>query len=186
MHDAEELVTMARWTREARPLLESRFPGVPWERLEVSQAHAATAIGLMGAVVAGAAAMGGAHGRAQPVLPGRARRVRGARDGASGAGGAVQGLHAGRGDRSPGGAPVRGVGLAAAQGRRGADDVEAERPPGAPPLVLAGVHALAHALTSRRRPSPQGRSPPGVIGLSCGSCAATGRPSPPSTAAQQS
>ncbi|WP_211370731.1 HXXEE domain-containing protein, partial [Nonomuraea turkmeniaca] len=47
VHDAEELATMARWVRAARPRLEERFPWIPWERLEVSQQHVNVAIGLM-------------------------------------------------------------------------------------------------------------------------------------------
>ncbi|MGW4791295.1 HXXEE domain-containing protein, partial [Nonomuraea sp. NPDC004297] len=56
VHDAEELATMARWTRTARPRLERRLPQVPWERLELSQEHVNVAIGLMGGVVAAASA----------------------------------------------------------------------------------------------------------------------------------
>ncbi len=72
---------MAGWTRRARPQLERRLP--PWDRLDVSQRHVTTAIGLMGGATAGAAAMGartggrsatfqavpagfGRHGRARP------------------------------------------------------------------------------------------------------------------------
>ncbi|MGI5281775.1 HXXEE domain-containing protein [Nonomuraea polychroma] len=57
VHDAEEVATMAGWARKARPRLERRFPNVPWERLEVSQRHVNVAIGLMGGVMAGAAAL---------------------------------------------------------------------------------------------------------------------------------
>ncbi|SDJ20586.1 hypothetical protein SAMN05421874_10159 [Nonomuraea maritima] len=68
---------MAGWTRRARPRLERRLP--PWDRLDLSQRRVTTAIGLMGGVMAGAAAMGGRsatfqaapagfgrHGRARP------------------------------------------------------------------------------------------------------------------------
>ncbi|MEV4472914.1 HXXEE domain-containing protein [Nonomuraea sp. NPDC049504] len=157
VHDAEELVTMARWTREARPLLESRFPGVPWERLEVSQAHAATAIGLMGAVVAGAAAMGARTGGHSPSFQ------------TALAGFGVHGVvHLAQAALFRGYTPgvvtaplvVLPYAVWAWRRLRAAGVPTTSKPSGllALPLVLAGVHALAHALTSRR-PSPQGRSP---------------------------
>ncbi|MER7367155.1 HXXEE domain-containing protein [Nonomuraea wenchangensis] len=68
VHDAEELATMAGWLRSARPRLEEQFPGVPWERLEMSQAHVTVAIGLMGGIVAGAAARGAATGGRSPLF----------------------------------------------------------------------------------------------------------------------
>ncbi|NUO98781.1 MAG: HXXEE domain-containing protein, partial [Nonomuraea sp.] len=68
VHDAEELATMAGWTRRARPELERRFPGVPWERLEASQAQVNVAIGLMGGVIAGASALGARTGGRSPAF----------------------------------------------------------------------------------------------------------------------
>jgi hypothetical protein len=68
VHDAEELATMARWSRSARPRLERLFPSVPWERLEVSQAHVTVAIGLMGAVMAAASAEGARTGGRSPLF----------------------------------------------------------------------------------------------------------------------
>ncbi|WP_067968161.1 HXXEE domain-containing protein [Nocardiopsis trehalosi] len=65
VHDAEELATMPGWARRARPRLEAALPWVPgrvWDRMDVSPAHAATAIGLMGAIVAAAAADGARTG----------------------------------------------------------------------------------------------------------------------------
>lgn len=59
VHDAEELMTMAGWTRRAHPRPERRLP---WDRLDVSQPHVTTAIGLMGGATAGAAAMGARTG----------------------------------------------------------------------------------------------------------------------------
>ncbi|MFG3440644.1 HXXEE domain-containing protein [Nonomuraea sp. NPDC047897] len=154
VHDAEELATMARWTREARPWLAERYPQVPWERLEVSQRHASVAIGLMGGVVAGAAALGartggrsrtfqtalagfGAHG---VVHLAQAAAVRGYTPGAVTAPLVVLPFTAWAWRRlRAAGVPVRGgaatwAGLAAL------------------PLVLGGVHALAHTLTRPRPP----------------------------------
>ncbi|MEV4564781.1 HXXEE domain-containing protein [Nonomuraea sp. NPDC049419] len=194
VHDAEELVTMARWTREARPLLESRFPGVPWERLEVSQAHAATAIGLMGAVVAGAAAMGARTGGHSPSFQ------------AALAGFGVHGVvHLAQAAVFRGYTPgvvtaplvVLPYAVWAWRRLRAAGVPTTSKPSGllALPLVLAGVHALAHALahalTSRRRrhpsrpaPRPRGRSSWSdrpLVRLLRGD-----RPSHPGTAAQRS
>ncbi|MFC3997983.1 HXXEE domain-containing protein [Nocardiopsis sediminis] len=69
LHDAEELITMPGWARRARPRLEAAFPAVPggvWDRLDVSRTHAATAIGLMGVVMAAAAADGARTGGRSP------------------------------------------------------------------------------------------------------------------------
>jgi hypothetical protein len=68
VHDAEELATMARWTREARPRLERLCPGIPWHRLEMSQRQANAAIGLMGGLVAGASAAGAVSGGRSPLF----------------------------------------------------------------------------------------------------------------------
>ncbi|MFG1944754.1 HXXEE domain-containing protein [Nonomuraea sp. NPDC048826] len=68
VHDAEELATMARWSRAARPRLERLFPSAPWERLEVSQRHVNVAIGLMGAVMAAASAEGARTGGRSPLF----------------------------------------------------------------------------------------------------------------------
>ncbi|CAL9483633.1 hypothetical protein SUDANB121_03106 [Nocardiopsis dassonvillei] len=65
LHDLEELATIPGWSRRARPRLRRALPGVPekvWDRLDVSPAHNATAIGLMGLVVAAAAADGARTG----------------------------------------------------------------------------------------------------------------------------
>ncbi|MEV8453562.1 HXXEE domain-containing protein [Streptomyces sp. NPDC052095] len=65
VHDLEELATMARWARAARPVLRERFPRLPetvLERMEVSQREAGVAIGLMGGLVAAAAADGARTG----------------------------------------------------------------------------------------------------------------------------
>ncbi|GGY91670.1 HXXEE domain-containing protein [Streptomyces nitrosporeus] len=69
VHDLEELATMARWAADARPRLQERFPRVPgrvWERLDLRQREAATAIGLMGGVVAAASAAGARSGGHSP------------------------------------------------------------------------------------------------------------------------
>ncbi len=150
VHDAEELATMARWTRAARPRLEERLPGVPWERLEVSQRHVNVAIGLMGGVVAGAAALGartGGRGAVfQAALAGfgahgvmhlaQAALFRGYTPGVATAPLVVlpYSVWAWRRLRASG-VPVRpGYGGVLAL-----------------PLVLAGVHALAHTLVNRRQ-----------------------------------
>ncbi|GAA2952448.1 HXXEE domain-containing protein [Streptomyces flavovirens] len=69
VHDAEELATMARWARSARPRLQERFPGVPdrvWRRLDLPQRQVDIAIGLMGGVVAAASAAGSRTGGRSP------------------------------------------------------------------------------------------------------------------------
>src|SRR5690606_6625877 len=61
IHDAEELATMAHWSRRARPRLERTLPWVPptvWDRMDLSQEHVNLSIGLVGCVVAAAAADG--------------------------------------------------------------------------------------------------------------------------------
>ncbi|WP_406673116.1 HXXEE domain-containing protein [Nonomuraea sp. N2-4H] len=149
VHDAEELATMARWTRQARPRLESCFPGVPWERFEVSQAHVNAAIGLMGGVVAGAAALGARTGGRSPVFQ------------AALAGFGVHGvLHLAQAALVRGYVPgvvtaplvVLPYAVWAWRRLRAAEVPVTSRTGGlaALPLVLAGVHALAHALTGRR------------------------------------
>ncbi|RJL25180.1 HXXEE domain-containing protein [Bailinhaonella thermotolerans] len=65
VHDLEELVTMAGWSRRARPRLEERLPWVPahvWDRLDVPQAHVNVAIGGMAVIVAAASAAGARSG----------------------------------------------------------------------------------------------------------------------------
>ncbi|MGR6921752.1 HXXEE domain-containing protein [[Actinomadura] parvosata] len=150
VHDAEELATMARWTRAARPRLEERFPRVPWERMEMSRAHASVAVGLMGGVMATASALGartggrsavfqaalagfGAHG---VVHLAQAALFRGYTPGVVTAPAVVipYAVWAWRRVRRAG-VPANGPGAAVA----------------AFPLVLAGVHAAAHALTARRK-----------------------------------
>jgi Protein of unknown function with HXXEE motif len=76
-HDLEELATMAPSSRRIVARLRSRYPRIPggvWERLEVSPAHVAVAIGLMGTVMTAAAAVGarsgGRSGFYQAVLAG--------------------------------------------------------------------------------------------------------------------
>ncbi|MEU0570066.1 HXXEE domain-containing protein [Nonomuraea sp. NPDC005983] len=68
VHDAEELATMARWTRTARPRLEQRYPTVPWERFELSQKQVNVALGLMAGVMAGASALGARSGGRSPLF----------------------------------------------------------------------------------------------------------------------
>ncbi|MFI8345342.1 HXXEE domain-containing protein [Streptomyces sp. NPDC085639] len=62
VHDLEEVATMARWTRTRIPVLRERHPRVPdriWGRLEaVDGREFATAVGVMGLVVAAASADG--------------------------------------------------------------------------------------------------------------------------------
>ncbi|WP_329404095.1 HXXEE domain-containing protein [Streptomyces melanogenes] len=61
VNDAEELLTMAPWSRTAVPRLKARFPRVPdavWNRMEVTQPQVNTAIGLMALLMAAAAADG--------------------------------------------------------------------------------------------------------------------------------
>ncbi|HUR07141.1 MAG TPA: HXXEE domain-containing protein [Nonomuraea sp.] len=154
VHDAEELATMARWTREARPELERRYPRVPWQRLEMSQRQVNAAIGLMGGVVAGASAAGALTGGRSPVFQAVLAGF-----GLHGVGHLAQSAIA-RG-YTPGvvTAPVvvipftlwawrrlKAAGVPAASGRSALAGLAAL------PLVLGGVHALAHALTKRRTP----------------------------------
>lgn len=71
LHDAEELATMAGWAERARPRLEARLPRVPrgvWRRLSVSQRHVNVSIGLMGCVIAAAAADGARTDGASPLF----------------------------------------------------------------------------------------------------------------------
>jgi hypothetical protein len=77
VHDLEELATMASSSRRIVARLRSRYPNIPggvWQRLEVSPAHVAVAIGLMGTVMTAAAAAGarsgGRSGFYQAVLAG--------------------------------------------------------------------------------------------------------------------
>ncbi|MFD9519883.1 HXXEE domain-containing protein [Streptomyces sp. NPDC059979] len=62
VHDLEEVATMARWSRTRVPALRERHPRVPervWRRLEaVDGREFATAVGVMGLVVAAASAAG--------------------------------------------------------------------------------------------------------------------------------
>ncbi|MGW0392689.1 HXXEE domain-containing protein [Streptomyces sp. NPDC003042] len=62
VHDLEEVATMARWSRSRVPVLRSRHPRVPdriWRGVtDVDSREFATAVGLMGLVVATAAADG--------------------------------------------------------------------------------------------------------------------------------
>ncbi|MFE9383798.1 HXXEE domain-containing protein [Streptomyces sp. NPDC007025] len=62
LHDAEEVAMVSRWTRTRVPELRERIPGVPeavWERLEsLDGRRFATAVGVMGVIVAAAAADG--------------------------------------------------------------------------------------------------------------------------------
>ncbi|MEV0379696.1 HXXEE domain-containing protein [Nonomuraea sp. NPDC050643] len=153
VHDAEELATMAGWARRARPRLEERFPGVPWERLEVSQRHVNVAIALMGGVMAGAAAMGARTGGRSPVFQAALAGF-----GLHGVGHLVQAAVT-RG-YTPGAvtAPVvvipysvwawRRLRRAGVPVRSGPASTAALA---AFPLVLGGVHAVAH-LATRRRP----------------------------------
>ncbi|WP_336210502.1 HXXEE domain-containing protein [Nonomuraea sp. LPB2021202275-12-8] len=150
VHDAEELATMARWTRSARPRLEQRFPGVPWQRLEVSQRHVNVAIGLMGGVIAAASAAGARSGGRSPAFQSVLLAF-----GAHGA------MHLAQGAVTRGYTPglvtapvvvipfsvwawrrLKAAGVPVSAGWAGAAMF---------PLVLGGVHALAHAATRPRR-----------------------------------
>ncbi|RCV52816.1 HXXEE domain-containing protein [Marinitenerispora sediminis] len=65
VHDTEELLTMSRWGRSARRRLAARHPEVPefvWRALDRPQTHVNVAIGLVGAVMAAAAADGARTG----------------------------------------------------------------------------------------------------------------------------
>ncbi|MBB5779496.1 HXXEE domain-containing protein [Nonomuraea jabiensis] len=158
VHDVEELATMARWTRSARPQLEERLPWVPWERLEVSQRHVNVAVGLMGGVMAGASALGARTGGRSPVFQAallgfgahgvmhlaQAAVTRGYTPGAVTAPVVVIpfSVWAWRRLRAEG-VPVR-TGAAAWAGLA------------ALPILLAGIHAAAHTLT---RPRTRPRRP---------------------------
>ncbi|WP_329026083.1 HXXEE domain-containing protein [Streptomyces sp. NBC_00690] len=63
LHEAEEAAVMARWLRQNLPRLQERFPRVrqeTWDRLrdDMTPGRVRTAIGLMGLVMAAAAADG--------------------------------------------------------------------------------------------------------------------------------
>jgi len=69
INDAEELATMAAWSRRAIPRLRARHPRVPeavWSAVRVTGPESAVAIGLMGALVAAAAWRGHATGGRSP------------------------------------------------------------------------------------------------------------------------
>ncbi|MEU4573954.1 HXXEE domain-containing protein [Nonomuraea sp. NPDC023979] len=161
VHDAEELATMAGWARAARPRLEKRFPGVPWERLEVSQRHVNVAIGLMGGVMAGASALGartgGRSATFQTVLLG------------FGAHGVV---HLAQAAATRGYTPgvvtsplvvipfsvwawrrLKASGVPVAGGAKSWAGLAAF------PLLLGGVHAVAHAVAARRPADGPGNGP---------------------------
>ncbi|MFI9723740.1 HXXEE domain-containing protein [Streptomyces sp. NPDC052396] len=70
LNDIEELATMDRFTRERLPVLRARFPRVPeriWGSMaEVDGRRFAVAVGVMGAIVAAAAADGHRTGGRSP------------------------------------------------------------------------------------------------------------------------
>lgn len=77
VHDAEELATMPAWSARRYENIRARYPNLPprlLSALRMSPAHAATAIGIMGGVVAAASAAGartgGRSGFYQTVLAG--------------------------------------------------------------------------------------------------------------------
>ncbi|NRQ39248.1 HXXEE domain-containing protein [Nonomuraea sp. NN258] len=150
VHDAEELATMAGWARAARPRLERLWPGVPWERFEVSQRHVNVAIGLMGGVMAGASALGARTGGRSPAFQSALA--------AFGAHGVVHlVLAAATRGYTPGAAtaPLVVIPFSVWAWRRLKRAGVPVRAPGGPalaalPLVLGGVHALAHLLTRPR------------------------------------
>lgn len=152
LHDVEELVTMAGWVRKRRAKLEQRFPAVPpkvWDRLDVSQPHVNVSLGLMAGVMTAASAAGaisgGRNGFYQATLAG------------FGVHGAIHLLQA---------AAVRGYtpGVITAPIVVIPFSVWAWRQLDVPkkmtasslaglalfPVVLAGVHGLAHVLTTPR------------------------------------
>ncbi|MEV0203090.1 HXXEE domain-containing protein [Nonomuraea sp. NPDC050691] len=162
LHDAEELATMPGWARRARPRLERRFPGVPWERLDVSRAHATVAIGLMGGAVAALSAAGARTGGRSPAFQ-MALAAFGLHGVAHVAQAALTGGY------TPGvvTSPLVVIPFTVwARRRLRAAGVEAPRggaltagAVAAVPLLLAGVHTAAHALTRRRRNTPRAGAP---------------------------
>jgi hypothetical protein len=69
IHDAEELLTMARWSRQARARLASRYPWIPdrvLHVLDVLPGQIPIGIGLVGVPMTAAAMAGAAtHGRSR-------------------------------------------------------------------------------------------------------------------------
>ncbi|RSN16276.1 HXXEE domain-containing protein [Nonomuraea sp. WAC 01424] len=157
VHDAEELATMAGWVRRARPRLERLYPGVPWERFELSQAQVNVAIGLMGGVMAGVSALGARTGGRSPVFQSvlagfglhgvvhlaQAAATRGYTPGVATAPVVVIPFSVWAWRR------LRQAGVVAAPGRAGVAGLAAL------PLVVGGVHAAAHLLTRRRTKAPR-------------------------------
>ncbi|MFI6786482.1 HXXEE domain-containing protein [Nonomuraea sp. NPDC050383] len=152
VHDAEELVTMPGWAGRAGPRLRRRFPGVPWERLDVSRAHTTVAIGLMGGAVAALSAAGARTGGRSPAFQAALT--------AFGLHGVVHLAQAAvtRG-YTPGAvtAPLVVIPFTVWARRRLREAGVPAPPRGssavgalAVPLLLAGVHAAAHAVTRRR------------------------------------
>ena len=65
VHDLEELVTAPGWVERAGPRLRRRLPWVPervWDRVATDRGHTALAIGLVGLLIAAAAADGARTG----------------------------------------------------------------------------------------------------------------------------
>lgn len=154
LHDLEELVMIPGWSRRARPRLERVLPWVPsrvWDSLDVSPRHNATAIGLVGLIVAAAAADGartnGRSGFYQTTLL---------------AFGAHSLAHIGHAVATRGYTPgvvtaplvVAPFSLWAWRRLRRAGVLEATRSTSlellALPVTLAAVHGLAHVLTNAR------------------------------------
>ncbi|MGW1227341.1 HXXEE domain-containing protein [Streptomyces sp. NPDC002530] len=70
-NDLEEIATMAGWLRTARPRLRKRLPWVPeriWRRTDLGRREITTAIGLMGCLIAVAAADGARTGGRSPLF----------------------------------------------------------------------------------------------------------------------
>jgi hypothetical protein len=149
---------------------------VPWERLEVSQRHVNVAIGLMGGLMAGASALGARTGGRSPVFQ------------AALAGFGLHGVtHLAQAAITRGYTPgvvtapvvVIPFSVWAWRRLRAAGVTDGPGPSSlwaaaAVPMVLGGVHALAHVLTEPRRPAVRRLPPtrmPGRAGRDSGATA---------------
>jgi Protein of unknown function with HXXEE motif len=154
VHDLEELATMASSSRRIVGRLQARYPRLPdgvWERLEVSPAHVAVAIGLMGTVMTAAAGAGarsgGRSGFYQAVLAGFGWHAVGHVAQAVAVGGYAPGVVTAPVVAAPFSVwawwRLRAAGVPAALGRSSAWGMVLL------PVTLGAVHLAAHRLTRR-------------------------------------
>jgi hypothetical protein len=155
VHDLEELITLAPSSRRIAARLRSRYPQLPggvWERLEVSPAHTAVAIGVMGGVMTVAAAAGARSGGRsafyQAVLAGFGWHAVGHVAGTAALGGYVPGVVTAPVVAAPFSVwawrRLRAAGVPTELGRSSAWAMVLL------PVTLGAAHLVAHRLTRRK------------------------------------